>query len=128
MTIPFRKWLVAGLAAASLLVAPQIFAASAACPVGSSMQPQELPRQAQDTLELILRGGPFASDRDGIIFGNRERMLPRAPRGFYREYTVRTPAARNRGARRIVCGGDQRSLAACYYSGDHYQSFKCIQR
>jgi ribonuclease T1 len=77
---------------------------------------------------MIAAGGPFASDRDGIAFSNRERVLPREKRGYYREYTVRTPGVRNRGARRIVCGGDQRAVDQCYYSDDHYQSFKCIAR
>ncbi len=99
-----------------------------ACPVGGVISVSELPRQGKDTLELIAKGGPFASNRDGISFSNRERILPKAPRGYYREYTVRTPGVKNRGARRIVCGGDQRALEACYYSDDHYQSFKCITR
>ena len=79
-------------------------------------------------MSLIAAGGPFPHGRDGIAFGNRERILPKAPRGYYREYTVRTPGAKNRGARRIVCGGDQRATEPCYYSDDHYQSFKCITR
>ena len=86
-----------------------------------------LPPEARQTEQLIRSGGPFASAKDGVVFGNRERILPRQPRGYYREYTVRTPGARDRGARRIVCGGrDARSPAACYYTDDHYASFKRI--
>ena len=83
----------------------------------------ELPAEARDTLRAIKRGGPFAYERDGVAFKNYERILPRQPRGYYREYTVRTPGARNRGARRIVCG----PLPECYYSADHYQTFKRIR-
>lgn len=87
----------------------------------------QLPPQAHAVYRKILAGGPFTSDRDGAVFANRERILPRRPRGFYREYTVSTPGARDRGARRIVCGG-QRPTApeACFYSADHYASFRRI--
>ena len=128
MTFCIRKWLAMAVAVASVFAAPMVSARAVACAVGQSVAPQDLPKQGQDTLALISSGGPFSSDRDGIIFSNRERVLPKAPRGFYREYTVRTPGVKNRGARRIVCGGDQRATHACYYSDDHYQSFKCIQR
>ncbi len=77
-------------------------------------------------MNLIRAGGPFRHDRDGIVFQNRERILPRAPRGYYREYTVRTPGVRTRGARRIVCGGEPRAAHPCYYTEDHYASFRCI--
>ncbi|HZT55768.1 MAG TPA: ribonuclease [Burkholderiaceae bacterium] len=87
----------------------------------------QLPVEAQTTHRLILAGGPFAHDKDGSVFGNRERSLPRKPRGFYHEYTVRTPGARNRGARRIVCGGNPpTNPEACFYTGDHYASFQRI--
>jgi ribonuclease T1 len=87
----------------------------------------DLPRQGQQTYRLILRGGPFPHDKDGVVFGNYERQLPRARRGYYHEYTVTTPGARNRGARRIVCGGIERTAPdACYYTSDHYSSFKRI--
>jgi ribonuclease T1 len=86
----------------------------------------ELPRQGRETYELIRQGGPFPYDKDGTVFGNRERLLPIEMRGYYREYTVRTPGARNRGARRIVCGGPVRMPQACYYTADHYASFKKI--
>ncbi|MBT9491224.1 MAG: ribonuclease [Paucibacter sp.] len=86
-----------------------------------------LPREAQKTHQLILAGGPFPYDKDGIVFGNRERILPKKPRGYYHEYTVTTPGARNRGARRLVCGGKPPSTPdVCYYTGDHYSSFKRV--
>jgi len=82
-----------------------------------------LPSEAKETLLLIKQGGPFPYPRDGAVFGNFEKCLPKKHRGYYHEYTVRTPGARNRGARRIVCG----QLSECYYSDDHYQSFKLIR-
>lgn len=85
-----------------------------------------LPREAVRTLALIDRGGAFPYPKDGAAFGNFERLLPRRRRGFYREYTVPTPYARNRGARRIVCGGVPRSTRECYYTDDHYANFKRI--
>lgn len=87
----------------------------------------DLPREGRTTYGRILQGGPFSSDKDGSVFGNRERILPRQARGYYREYTVRTPGAKNRGARRIVCGGLQPQVPdACFYTGDHYNSFQQI--
>jgi ribonuclease T1 len=87
----------------------------------------ELPREGRETHQLILAGGPFPYQKDGTVFGNRERLLPREPRGFYREYTVRTPKSRDRGARRIVCGGrEPRAPEVCYYTQDHYASFRRI--
>jgi ribonuclease T1 len=87
----------------------------------------ELPRQGAQTYALILQGGPFAYEKDGTVFGNRERLLPAQKRGYYREYTVPTPGARTRGARRIVCGGQQaKAPETCYYTADHYASFRRI--
>lgn len=86
----------------------------------------DLPAEARETLERIYRGGPFRFERDGIAFGNREHLLPPKPRGYYHEYTVPTPGSRNRGARRIVCGGTASNPEICYYSDDHYQSFRRI--
>ena len=92
-----------------------------------SMLVSEMPREGQKTFQLILQGGSFPYDKDGTVFGNRERLLPRHARGYYREYTVRTPGARNRGARRIVCGGQEPTRPkACYYTEDHYASFRLI--
>ena len=86
----------------------------------------QLPRQAAATLRLIEAGGPFPYEKDGVVFGNRERLLPRHPRGYYHEYTVPTPRSRDRGARRIVCGGPKKQVGDCYYTDDHYASFKRI--
>jgi ribonuclease T1 len=86
-----------------------------------------LPPEAKDTARLIQRGGPFPFRQDGVSFGNRERFLPGRQRGYYREYTVPTPHAHNRGAQRIVCGGRQATQPeACYYTNDHYASFRLI--
>jgi ribonuclease T1 len=87
-----------------------------------------LPREARQTHGLILAGGPFPYQKDGTVFFNRERLLPQRPRGQYREYTVRTPGLSHRGARRIVCGGlPPNQPEVCYYTADHYASFKRIQ-
>jgi ribonuclease T1 len=88
-----------------------------------------LPREAQITEASIRAGGPFASSKDGSVFGNRERLLPAEAKGHYREYTVMTPGAPDRGARRIVCGGRQPTAPeACYYTADHYASFRRIMQ
>jgi ribonuclease T1 len=94
-------------------------------PSGDSAQTiaaSALSAEARDTLRLIKQGGPFPYPRDGVVFGNYEQRLPQQPRGYYHEYTAQTPGARNRGARRIVCG----PLPECYYSGDHYRTFQRI--
>ncbi len=87
----------------------------------------ELPIEARRMLDLIRAGGPFRYDKDGTVFANRERILPRQPRGYYTEYTVRTPGQRNRGARRIVAGGDVAVTREFWYTDDHYQSFRRIR-
>jgi ribonuclease T1 len=88
---------------------------------------QELPKEGQETYRLIREGGPFRYEKDGVVFGNRERLLPFEKRGFYREYTVKTPGEKNRGARRIVCGGlEPRLPKQCFYTQDHYASFREI--
>ena len=86
----------------------------------------ELPVQGQRTYGAIFNGGPFRYEKDGSVFGNRERQLPRERRGHYREYTVETPGSRDRGARRIVCGGERTKPSACWYTADHYASFRRI--
>jgi ribonuclease T1 len=83
----------------------------------------ELPAQARETIALIRNGGPYPHERDGIAFGNFEKLLPLKERGYYREYTVRTPGATGRGARRVVAGRG----GELYYTDDHYQSFKRIK-
>ncbi|MFJ9942543.1 ribonuclease domain-containing protein [Streptomyces erythrochromogenes] len=83
-----------------------------------------LPRQAQDVLALIDKGGPYPYRQDGTVFGNFEKVLPRQKRGYYHEFTVRTPGERDRGARRIVTGEG----GEFYYTDDHYQTFKAVLR
>ena len=83
----------------------------------------DLPREAATTLKLIKQGGPFPYTRDGLVFRNYEKRLPKKQRGYYREYTVKTPGVRSRGARRIVCG----LPTECYYTSDHYKSFNLIR-
>lgn len=83
----------------------------------------ELPAEARETLRLIKQGGPFPYERDGTVFGNFERLLPARERGYYREYTVRTPGVTSRGARRIVGGRD----GEFYYTDDHYKGFRRIR-
>jgi ribonuclease T1 len=94
---------------------------------GGDVELSSLPAEAHETDRLIRSGGPFPYRKDGIVFGNRERLLPLQQRGYYREYTVKTPGAGDRGARRMVCGGSPpRSPETCYYTDDHYASFRRI--
>ncbi len=81
-----------------------------------------LPVEAQQTVALIDAGGPFPYDRDGVVFENRERLLPDEPTGYYHEYTVTTPGSTDRGARRIITGSGREM----YWTEDHYQSFERI--
>jgi len=130
----WQKWAVARIQrvlAAGLIVLVSwavptgVFAFDPAVPAVVGLA--ELPKQGQQTYERILKGGPFPYEKDGVVFGNRERLLPREPRGYYREYTVPTPGSRNRGARRIVCGGKVPAQpVVCYYTSDHYASFRRI--
>ena len=83
-----------------------------------------LPKEARETLALIRSGGPFPHQKDGSVFGNRESLLPKRERGYYREYTVRTPGARDRGARRIIAGRG----GEYYYTEDHYRTFRRIRQ
>jgi ribonuclease T1 len=134
-----RKWGLGFSAAWSIGVAAVVGLGGVAVPAGAresapvsldamaTVRLSDLPTQARDTERLIRQGGPFPYAKDGTVFGNRERLLPRKPRGHYREYTVRTPGSRDRGARRIVCGGEQpREPEACFYTQDHYASFQRI--
>ena len=118
-TIAFRILLMLALVAGLVACAP---------PAGSdSRLPSHagLPPEALATLALIQRGGPFPYRKDGTTFQNRERLLPAKPRGYYREYTVPTPGSRDRGARRIVAGGNPPEVF--YYTADHYSSFRQIE-
>lgn len=94
--------------------------------VSGSIAARQLPPEAHDTLRLIRQGGPYPYDKDGTVFGNYERLLPQQKRGYYREFTVKTPYARNRGARRLVTGGEPRTTHEIYYTADHYRSFKRV--
>jgi ribonuclease T1 len=87
----------------------------------------DLPKEARDTLALIRKGGPFPYRSDGTTFGNFEKRLPPRTRGYYREYTVPTPGAHDRGARRIVAGGDVRTSGEYYYTDDHYRTFRRVR-
>lgn len=114
---------VAG-AVASTGVAPELVFAKGPTCVGGVVALVNLSREAQATHERIRSGGPYPYPKDGSVFGNRERLLPAERRGHYREYTVQTVGARDRGARRIVCGGrESRAPETCYYTDDHYASF-----
>ena len=84
---------------------------------------RDLPREAQEAIVLIRKGGPYPYAKDGAVFGNREGILPRAKRGYYREYTVKTPGVRTRGARRIIAGAS----GELYYSDDHYNHFRRVR-
>ena len=105
------------------LVALVVATGAAAIPPPPGIGLGELPPEARHTVALIRSGGPFPYEQDGAVFGNREARLPAQPRGYYHEYTVRTPGARDRGARRIVAGRD----GELYYSGNHYRSFRRIR-
>lgn len=123
---PTRRWLAAGM----LALAAALFAATMAARA-TGLLPDvvlaDLPPEAREVNALIRKGGPFHYDRDGVVFGNREKILPAEPRGYYHEYTVRTPGELSRGARRIICGGPPRKPEACWYTSDHYQSFRRIR-
>lgn len=105
------------------LLALALLWCSSAAALGGEVAIAQLPAEARATLALIESGGPFPYRQDGRVFGNRERLLPPQPRGYYREYTVRTPGRRDRGARRIVAGRD----GDYYYTDDHYRSFRRIR-
>ena len=130
----FRKsgWAVgcaASVLVAAALVGPAAWAKAPAPGASSEVSLSSLPPEVKATHQLILSGGPFPHQKDGTVFGNRERQLPAKARGYYREYTVKTPGARNRGARRIVCGGKPPvQPESCFYTADHYASFQRISQ
>ncbi|MER7572295.1 ribonuclease domain-containing protein [Streptomyces sp. NPDC057806] len=106
----------------ALLVGGTVTATPAAAAVGDICY-GDLPSQAHDTLDLIEQGGPFPYTQDGTVFQNREGILPGQSTGYYHEYTVITPGASTRGARRIVTGEEHQED---YYTADHYASFDLI--
>ena len=97
---------------------------STALALSGSVRLEALPLEARETLARIEAGGPFPYARDGAVFSNRERQLPARERGYYREYTVKTPGIRGRGPRRIVAGHG----GEYYYSDDHYRTFRRMIR
>jgi ribonuclease T1 len=129
MTPMWTRWILCLLTA--LLGWAPLAEARGSPPPGESrvgeIRADALPGEARATLALIRRGGPFPFGKDGATFFNREGLLPRQSRGYYTEYTVRTPGASDRGARRIVAGGDPARSGEYYYTADHYRSFKRIR-
>lgn len=141
-----QRWRCSSLQRLSWLLVAAAFSAFALArgdlPGLREVHLNELPHEAGQTLQLIRRGGPYPHERDGITFGNYEKLLPAAQHGHYREYTVATPGVRHRGVRRIVVGCERRHpaaqpsgllwLAHCrdggvfYYTADHYRSFRRI--
>jgi len=108
-------------------VAAVLLAASACARTSdATIAVADLPKEARQTLANIRSGPPFPYERDGIVFGNREGLLPAMSRGYYREYTVKTPGESTRGARRVICGGKPKAPDACWYTDDHYRSFRKI--
>jgi len=121
-----RLWLTVALLASTILATASAGARESAAE-RTEIAIGKLPAEARDMLRLIRAGGPFAYERDGVTFGNREHLLPAQRRGYYHEYTVATPGASNRGARRIICGGARQTPDVCYYTDDHYASFRRIR-
>lgn len=87
-----------------------------------TIRASQLPPEARQTITLIEKGGPFPYRQDGVVFENREGLLPYKTSGYYHEYTVVTPGSPDRGARRIIAG----TGGEMYYTDDHYASFKRI--
>jgi ribonuclease T1 len=114
-------WLA--IAAFCALAAPAGVAQFAPSPAAMEIAADRLPKEARDTLALIRKGGPFPYAKDGAVFGNREARLPKRNRGYYHEYTVKTPGVRTRGARRIIAG----HAAEYWYTDDHYVTFRRIR-
>lgn len=119
-----RSWRVLPVLLAAMLAFSAVQASAFNNAVSREVAVSSLPGEARATLQLIKQGGPFPYPRDGVVFGNYEKRLPLHQRGYYHEYTVKTPGVRSRGARRIVCG----KPVECYYSDDHYQTFKLIRQ
>ena len=136
MFLTGRSYRKPGRRFSAFFLAAAVFGASFTGPGVAAREPNPatvvvalsaLPIEAQETHRQIREGGAKSYEQDGKVFGNRERLLPRQVRAYYREYTVFTPKSRDRGARRIVCGGFVATSAdACYYTDDHYASFRLI--
>ena len=109
----------------ALLLSVSVFARGEVARL-DSIAVQDLPPEAQRTLVLIKQDGPFPYAKDGVVFSNYEGVLPKRKRGYYHEFTVKTPGTRSRGARRISAGGKPASSGEYYYTDDHYATFKRI--
>jgi ribonuclease T1 len=120
-----RAWIVVALITVAAAMSPAT-AQRAPAPVGTATEIRmgELPREARATIALIDKGGPYPYAKDGAIFSNRENQLPKKKRGYYHEYTVKTPGERTRGARRIIAGAE----GELFYTDDHYNHFRRIAR
>lgn len=135
MGLKWVRWAGASVLTATVLLATSTFVVQARSPSERSFPGSAvasvaftgLPLQGQEVMFQIRQGGPFRFEKDGDVFGNRERLLPGQKRGYYREYTVPTPGLNHRGQRRIVCGGLKPQVPDdCYYTEDHYSSFRLI--
>ena len=115
------------LAIFAVALLSEAVSARALAPSTEEIAIADLPREAREVLSQIKTDGPFRYERDGVIFGNREHRLPAQSRGYYREYTVQTPGVKGRGGRRIVCGGPRTTPNACYFTNDHYETFRRIR-
>jgi ribonuclease T1 len=126
--VPFFTRLRAGASATLVALLVAVASLGLSCDASARggalafVHASDLPREARQTLTLIRAGGPFPYERDGIVFANFERQLPRHERGYYHEYTVRTPGVADRGARRIIIGAS----GELYYTADHYRTFRQI--
>lgn len=120
--------LVLGLLSFAVLLPAGVVQAREPAPLAQDdIRFAQLPPEARETLRRIRTGARLPYAKDGTVFGNREGILPRRPRGYYTEYTVPTPGSRDRGARRIVAGGDPEKSGEFYYTSDHYRSFQRIR-
>ncbi|MFJ2742193.1 ribonuclease domain-containing protein [Streptomyces sp. NPDC087440] len=131
---------IAGVGAAFALTSALLAGGAVAAPAPAALAPatlaspqvnavgdicySKLPAQAHDTLDLIEKGGPYPYEQDGTVFKNREGVLPSQSNGYYHEYTVVTPGAPTRGAKRIVTGDKAQED---YYTGDHYKTFDLVK-
>jgi ribonuclease T1 len=118
-----RDWLAAAALGLAFMAPALAQRAEPAPPPIDDIRLHDLPAEAREAIVLIHKGGPYPYAKDGAVFGNREAILPRAKRGYYREYTVKTPGVRSRGARRIVAGAS----GELYYSDDHYNHFRRVR-
>jgi len=125
MSVALRSFAALALFAIGLASGPANAQKAQPAPTAAQIHelaPADLPKEARDTIALIRKGGPFPYAKDGAIFSNREGILPKQKRGYYKEYTVKTPGERTRGARRIIWGKG----GEFFYTEDHYNHFSRI--